>query len=165
MEGWIERISNRILKDLKNGAISSRKRRASRSFISVHKRTISRAIWQIGKANRDSKIPRFTRSDLCISLETPNDSPRYACLSLLSRPFFRTKRRGRGGTDLLLLLLLLLSGWDRRRAAGKSDAASSRRRVYKRDESAKRITVKGAPATLRVETFNLRVRQSIVTGD
>lgn len=163
MEGWIERISNRILKDLKNGAISSRKRRASRSFISAHKRTISRAIWQIGKANRDSKIPRFTRSDLCISLETPNDSPRYACLSLLSRPFFRTKRRRRG--DLLLLLLLLLSGWDRRRAAGKSDAASSRRRVYKRDESAKRITVKGAPATLRVETFNLRVRQSIVTGD
>lgn len=42
--------------------------RASRSFISAHKRTISRAISQIGKANRDSKMPRFARSDLCISL-------------------------------------------------------------------------------------------------
>lgn len=64
----------------------------SRSFISAHKRTISRAIWQIGKANHDSKIPRFTRSDLHFSAQT---IPRYACLSSL-RPFFRTKRWARG---------------------------------------------------------------------
>lgn len=129
--------------------------RANRSFISAHKRTISRAISQIGKANRDSKMPRFARSNLCISLPKRYPVTRVSpfSASLLS---YETMRKRED---------LLLPGWERRRAAGKSDAASSRRRVYKRDESAKRIIVKGAPTTLRVETFNLRVRQSIVTGD
>lgn len=130
-----------------------RKVRGGRSFISAHKRTISRAISQIGKP---TAIARFENS--------PGPSP------LLFLTPFRAYLSSH--VSLLRDFLPAMVGAG---AKSDADAASSGRRhcrdrVYKRDESEKRITLKGTPpppptnfARHRAETFNLRVGQSNVT--
>lgn len=149
--GWLQRGLEPKEAWFANGL---RGERGMWSFISSHKRTISRSISQIGKPK--TAIPKFHGRAVCRvvrSLASSHGSF-YARASFF---FFSTVVSGRV-----------------RRAGGKLDAVRTtwhRERVYKRERAGKedyrrkaRREFCTASRRTRAETFNLRAGQSIVTS-